>query len=317
MKALAQLLRKAMLFLLVSIAVYTVAMVCLYHVRLNGQRLLFRTGDYYQRKGGLSHAMFQELDTTTYHDAVVIGSSHAYRGYDPRHFAARGIRLFNMGTSAQTPMNSYYLLRNYISRRNCGLVIFDLYENTMVSDGMESTSELSRNATSDKAALEMCLALKDPRAINLMTLRWLSTAELVPPLDVPHWAGYAERTDSLRHDAPPPFVHGEPLVLDSMQVRYFRKCLAYCADQGLPIVLVTHYFPVASDHERHARFHDFVERETAGTGIRYIDLAYAGRVDDHDHFYDHNHLNAAGVALFNAQLLDSLGPLPIAPPARR
>lgn len=315
MKAFARLLRKGLLFLLVTAVVYIGTMFTLYHLHVHGHPLLYRTGDHYQGKGGLSYAKFREFDPARRYGVVVIGSSHAYRGYDPRIFGERGIDLFNLGTSAQTPMNSYYVLKSHVDTGNCGLVLFDLYENTMEQDGLESTSDLSRNIDSDRAALGMCLALKDPRAIDLMTLRWLSRSEPPRPVEGPHRSGYAERTDSLR--TPPRKGPERPLRLDSMQVRYLRECIAYCADRHLPLVFVTHYYPQASDHQRHARFHALIEREIAGTGIHYIDLAYAGRVDDHDHFYDHNHLNAAGVALFNAQLLDSLSALGLLPPARR
>lgn len=315
MKPLFQLLRKAALFLLVTGVVYAGTMFGLYHLRVHGHPLLYRSGDYYQGKGGLSYAKFRSFDRAKRYDVVVIGSSHAYRGYDPRIFGERGIDLFNLGTSAQTPMNSYHVLKSHVDTGNCRLVLFDLYENTMEHDGLESTSDLSRNIDSDRAALGMCLALKDPRGINLMALRWLSRSEPPRPVDGPDRSGYAERTDSLR--TAPRKGQERPLALDSMQVRYLRRCIAYCTDQGLPLVFVTHYYPQASDHERHARFHALIEREIAGTGIRYIDLAYAGRVDDRDHFYDHNHLNAAGVALFNAQLLDSLSALGLLPPERR
>lgn len=312
MKALLILLRKAALFLGVSIVVYAATMYALYHVPVFGHPLLYKCGDYYQGKGGVSYQKFQELDTARHYDAVVIGSSHAYRGYDPRLFAARGFSVFNLGTSAQAPMNSYFVLSNYVSARNCGLVIFDLYENTMEHDALESTSDLTRNISSERAAMQLALAAKDPRAVNLMALRWLSRHEPATRADSTYRSGgFAERTDSLKREAH--FEHGLPLRLDSTQVGYFRKCIAYCRERHIPLVLVTHYYPNASDHERHQLFHAFVEREIAGTGIHYVDLAYAGRVDDRDHFYDHNHLNAAGVELFNTQLLDSLATLRILP----
>jgi hypothetical protein len=46
--------------------------------------------------------------------------------------------------------------------------------------------------------------------------------------------------------------------------------------------------------------------------VPYLDMAYGHPVDPQDHFYDHNHLNLAGVRLFNDALiarLDSAGML--------
>ena len=43
-----------------------------------------------------------DADTTINIDVLVLGSSHAYRGFDPRIFKKAGIKLFNFGSSGQT-----------------------------------------------------------------------------------------------------------------------------------------------------------------------------------------------------------------------
>jgi len=292
-------------FFAVVVVVYLVVFWVLCHIRLQGHPLIMRTSSYYQPKGGVAWKKFQEFDTTKHWDAIVIGSSHAYRGYDPRLFAQRGVRMFNLGSSAQSPMNSYYVLRNYLSRKNTGLVIMDLYENAFEDGGMESTSELTRNITSDRAAVEMAIGLRDVRAVNMLALRFILSSD--PPTDLGHdyaMGGFAERNDSVK--TTPHYDLGRPLVLDPRQVDYFKRCIQYCSAQKIPMVLVTHFFPHASDHARHAAFHAFVDSIIASAGLRYLDFAYDHTLSDTDNFYDHNHMNQSGVRIFNERLLDSL-----------
>src|SRR5690554_458534 len=49
-------------------------------------------------------------------DILFLGSSHAYRGFDTRIFKKAGFRSFNLGTSAQTPLQTQILLRRYLDR---------------------------------------------------------------------------------------------------------------------------------------------------------------------------------------------------------
>ena len=52
-----------------------------------------------------SFPTFQEVRRHEDVDIVFVGSSHAYRSFDPRFFAREGLTTFNIGTRAQTPLN--------------------------------------------------------------------------------------------------------------------------------------------------------------------------------------------------------------------
>src|SRR5262245_26702081 len=101
-----RLLRSGLLFAATVVVLYLAGMWLLTHVRLFGRPAIYRTGDYYKWHGGQSVPQWQEFDQKEHYDVLVLGSSHAYRGYDPEHFAKRGLRMFNLGSTAQTPMNS-------------------------------------------------------------------------------------------------------------------------------------------------------------------------------------------------------------------
>lgn len=291
-------------FLAISLVLYALVFFAFCRIPFQGYPLVFRTAPYYQYKGGIAWRKFREFDPEHHWDIIVLGSSHAYRGYDPRVFAAQGIRLFNLGSSAQTPMNTYPVLKRYVTARNCGLLLIDVYDKAFGDAGLESTSELTQNIPSDGAAMEMALALRDPRAVNMMALRWLSHDEVLYDDTTYVSGGFAQRLDSAA--AVVPRAEEPPVERDPRQEDYFDRCIAYAREQHIPVVLVTHCAPGRNGHARQAALRVFLHERLAGTGIRYFDFSEAHHLDAEDHFYDDNHLNLAGVRLFNAQLIDSL-----------
>src|SRR5690606_4167572 len=56
-------------------------------------------------------------------DILVLGSSHAYRGFDNRVFEKQGLKLFNLGSSSQSPMQTNILLNQYVDELNPKLVV--------------------------------------------------------------------------------------------------------------------------------------------------------------------------------------------------
>lgn len=298
-------LRTGLLFLAVSLVLYLVVVLALCRVERGGYPLVFRTGDHYHLKGGLAYRKFKEWDPKARFDVLVVGSSHAYRGYDPRLFAAEGLAMYNLGTSAQTPLNTLAILRQYARPGRVGVVLFDIYEGAFVNDGMESTSDLVMNIGSDRAAIEMVLAQRDPRSLNQLAVRWAMAdrpPDVVDSAYVP--GGYSQRTDSLDHEVT--YGRFDRALIRRDQLSHLAACLALCRDRGIPLVLATHPQPHASDSLGHLAFRAIIDSLRAPYKVPYIDLALGHTLNDRDHFYDHNHLNQAGVDRFDRLLLARL-----------
>src|SRR5688572_15501507 len=64
-------------------------------------------------KGVYGHYHSRAVEAKDYGsvDILVLGSSLAYRGIDPRVFSKKGIRIFNLGSTAQTPIQSVCLAK--------------------------------------------------------------------------------------------------------------------------------------------------------------------------------------------------------------
>ena len=83
--------------------------------------------------GGDSFLRFRELPAYNNVDVLFMGSSHTFRSFDPRLFSRHKLTSFNMGSRAQTPLNSYYLLRKHIAHLNPRLIIFETYYETLAA----------------------------------------------------------------------------------------------------------------------------------------------------------------------------------------
>jgi hypothetical protein len=297
--------KRILLFTVALVVLYGSAFLVMGHVRFRGKALIYRTADYYQWTGGDSWQRFREYHPAVRQDAVIIGSSHAYRGYDPSVFAARGYRVFNLGSSAQTPLNSQYLIEAFLDSANAPLLVFDVYEGVFASTGFESTADLTQNLPSPAAAWGMVGALGDLRGLNMMALRAVIHGEAPLYMDKEYRGlGFVPRRDTLRKE-PRPMSAPDP-AMAGKQWKHFKAAIALCRERGIRVVVTSHWALPARGGEVHSTFVHQVRQALQGTGIPYVDLTDAAGSTDMDHYADDNHLNAAGAALFTAQLVDSL-----------
>ena len=300
-----RLLRGSFLLLLAFALVYGLHFLVLFKVQVGGAALIHRTGPLYKFKGGDTWQRFQDHDPATRYDVVVVGSSHAYRGYDPRHFELRGHTLFNLGSTAQTPVNSWPVVKALINERNTGLLIVDVYKGVLDSDGRESATKLIPNVEDDLLAAVLAWRMLDPRAINLMVLRMAKKHRQPFPAGKGYIrSGYCSVVDSVK--GPIQYHMAKRIELDERQLEHLDHILDHALNKGIPVILVTHPMPLAADTSGHRRFAELLRAHLGPDGPPYLDLAVDHDLDPRDHFYDHNHLNQAGVDRFNAVLIDTL-----------
>ena len=300
-----RILKHGSLFLLVTTVLYMAAMFLLGHLRLTGTPFVYRTSAYYTWPGGTTWQSMRGFDKDKNWNVIVVGSSHAYRGYDPYIFIDRGYSCYNLGSSAQTPMNSYYIIKDLLNRENTGLLVLDVYEGTFNIDGLESTSDLVRNFPSQQAALGMAWSLRDLRGLNLMAQR--VTTPNAPAYDLdPDYAGlgFTPKTDSVGEPLLPDTVPAPPI--NPRQVYFFKEVVRLCAERGIPLVVSSHYGRKGYSPGRNAAFKACIDGALDGSGVPYLDYTESPGVSDLDNFADNDHLNLSGARIFTRNLVDSL-----------
>ncbi|MBL7882702.1 MAG: hypothetical protein JNL69_01430 [Bacteroidia bacterium] len=256
-------------------------------------------------KGGNSYQKFKDFDANAKYDIVVLGSSHAYRGYDPRIFKKYGLTLFNLGTSGQSIFNSYYIAKNYIAKNNCDLVLLDIYDGALASDGIESCADLIQNISSDKAAFQMGLHLKNPGAINMLTVRMLNTNSSPMYIDSFYvFNGYSEKRDSVLNTAK--YSYTADLKVNPIQLAYLEDLLLYFKQSSINVLMVTHPTPKESNNGNHDQFNEMVSMLSKKYTIPYWDYSYSVVLDTKKDYYDSHHLNQSGVNKFDSVLINDL-----------
>lgn len=298
------LLRKGLLLLCITLALYLGVFALLSYVTVGGIPLIYRTARYYVWKGGSTWQRFQEYDPAVRHDVIVLGSSHAYRGYDPALFAQRGYGLFNLGTSGQTMVQTSILMEEHLNGENTGLLIVEVSKAALSGNGLESAADLTQNVASDKAAWRIGRAVGDPRGWNMLALRLMNKGRGPMYLD----STYVGKGYSLYHDVFDghlPGRDGGTYMASKDQIAALHALIGLCQKRRVPLVLVNHPMPRGWDTQYHVSYTKAVEKIITGSGVRFIDMGLEHDLDD-SHFADHSHLNQKGVDRFVPRLIDSL-----------
>ncbi len=302
-------------FALLTGVLWLAALAIAARVRCGRYTLLQVITRNYLAPGGrfFSLSRFREAARHPPVDVVVFGSSHAYRGFDPRIFAAAGHSLMNLGSTNQTPLNSRWLAEIYLPLLRPKLVIFEVYHQTLAGDGLESCRDLAVNTPASWPMTRMALASYDFGAIGFAASKALGlTADEAgaeqAPVDGERYVagGYAEtgaHRDRLRDG-------GENLVFElrSEQLRNLVDATRVARAGGARVIWVMH--PLPEDHRRRlenrAASDAAVARAAADAGVPYWNFDERMTLDPLADFSDFHHLSAAGVAKFDRALLAEL-----------
>lgn len=239
-------------------------------------------------------------------DVLILGSSHAYRGFDPRIFNLYNTKIFNLGSSSQTPIQTKYLLEKYLLPLNPKLIIYEVFPECFSMDGIESTLDILSNEKNDFLFLKMALEINNIKAYN--TLLFSKTIELlkINEKNLEHFksnedkyitGGYVEKKmKNFKHIK----MKNEKIELLDNQLLSFKKNINLFKGKEIPFVLV--YAPVTK-----TLYKSYTNKETFDSIMKsigpYMNFNEPSFLDDSLHFYDSNHLNQNGVAVFNKRLI--------------
>ncbi len=298
--------RKIFLFIPFSLAVYLL-MLFLWGNFSPGwlkSNLNYKLGSY-----GHSYTRLKEVKEVKDVDLLVLGSSHAYRGFDPRIFAKQNLNVFNLGSSAQTPIQTKLLLNRYLDQLNPGLVLYEVYPGTFSIDGVESALDLFANDKNDRYSIQMAMEINHVKIYNTLIFAFMRdvlhlNSSYMEPVnkdsDTYVQGGYVER--DLKHYGY--FKHlDNKWTFDVSQMRAFGQIIALLNDRGIKVVLI--YAPVTG-----SLYNSYDDRDhfdsLMNVKAEYYNFNELMNLDDSLYFYDSHHLNQNGVEEFNEKLIDKL-----------
>ncbi len=240
-------------------------------------------------------------------DIVFLGSSHAYRGFDPRVFKQHGYSSFNLGSSSQTPVQTLALTRRYIDILNPKIVIYEVYPGSFTGDGVESALDLIANDKNDFESLKMALKINHLKVYNTLIYgifsdisglnnRFMDTATVRSDRYIS--GGYVESDVKLyKHEK----QALKNLEFKDLQFNAFDEICKELKNRNIRLILVE--APVGKEFYKAYRNKEIFNEKMKSTN-EYYNFNDIMEVDDSLHFFDAHHLNQNGVELFNEKLIE-------------
>ena len=256
-------------------------------------------------------------------DIVFIGSSHCYRTFDTRVYDSAGFRSFNLGSSIQTPKQSFALLSRYMEKwNNIQYIVIEVHPDIMDNSGVESACDIICNCRIDKALRRMALRQHSLRVFNTMCYCYVRQAfnPNYPPIEDSIVSVYTSSGDtSILADfayIPGGYVELTPfcwrprpfapttLTVDDKQLNALKACVNLAEKHSIKCLLVE----VPSTKSRYISFtnHDLFEEKMlslTSSHTKYLNLNNDSRLstmlNDSTCFFDDDHLNNKGAEIFN------------------
>lgn len=313
-RALLGLAARGVAFVVVFAALFFAALFATSQVRYRKHTLLQYLTHNLLEPGDRYHSLvrFREAEARGPVDVVFFGSSHAYRGFDPREFEGAGHSAQNLGSTNQTPLNSYYLAQRYLPSLAPKVVVVEVYYATLDNDGLEAFRDLAVNTGWSWPLMRMAFATRQLDAIEYGIAKGMgwtpdpsraTQADVLGEVYLP--GGYVESVgERQRLESVAPLR----VELRDSQLDYLCDLTEIARSHGARVVWVSH--PLPSDHRASisnaGEVRAAIERAAARAQAPYWD--YGDRLSLHPlaDFADFHHLSARGAATFNEALLRDL-----------
>ncbi len=277
-----------------------------------------RWQEYYQRKDSI--------------DLVILGSSHAYRSYDPKVIGqAMGLenRVFNFGSSAQSPMVSFFVLKEILEIQRPKYVVMDLYYLVFQEDNQlrnrRYNLDYMQSGPTRTAFFRDGFSVEEK--VLLTAFPTLVYKDYLKPkfnklLGRPHMlkkkgnyqgAGFVSNPDTLsmeklKYQNQFDYFDTEISAITDSNLGYLKKIYDLCHRENISLFFITAPMPEISTGkiEDYWLFSRLFFETTVQLQSPFIDynINRFGAIKDTDHYYDDDHLNAAGARIFSASVAD-------------
>ncbi len=258
---------------------------------------------------GYMNSRIKDIHLNQNCDVLILGSSHAYRSFDPRIFGRHHIKCFNLGSSSQTPIETELLVNKYIDLLNPKTVIYEVYPVTFTEDGVESALDLLANDALDVNTLKMVFKLNQIKVYNTFLYAYFRQVfalnnsfieQVKKGNDTYINNGFVETKKSYYRQSNPPKM--SKLIFNQNQLMAFENTVVKMQKKGIKVILVQ--APIT-----YQLYHSFLNRNEIDNYFHSKNADYYNynslNLSD-EYFYDADHLNQKGVEVFNTKLIEHL-----------
>ncbi|MFM9986549.1 MAG: hypothetical protein ACKVOK_15015 [Flavobacteriales bacterium] len=270
----------------------------------------FMAGNVKQKIGvhGFTAKRIHDVGEVSNVDILFIGSSHCYRGYDPRIFQRENFSSFNLGSNSQTPIQSEILLKRHLKNLSPDLVILDVYPVVMQNDGIESTIDFLGNTTIQKDLAAIALQSKNAVVLNTLLFRYTRQNLGLDTLPIHRTTkgsdtyveyGFVQNNAVFKNTAT---YSTKKIEFSDDQVDAFENMIQFLNDEKINYIIVQS--PLARARYQSYSNNREMDSTFASYG-RYYNFNEMATVPD-SLFIDDSHLNQNGVEFFNNKLIERL-----------
>lgn len=275
-----------------------------YNLKELNKNMNYRIGGY-----GHMHSRITEINNFENIDVLILGSSHAYRGFDPRIFKEQNITLFNLGSNIQTPTQTKFLLERYLDKINPQIVLFEVFPDAFISDGVESTLDIVSNDIIKSDMIRIVTDLNHLKVYNtFIYAMYRQIFKLDDSFieqnkkngDVYISGGYVQRIDSKKiKDVS---LKKRKINFLDYQENALNEIIQLLNSKNIKLILIQapvtklYYQTISNNAAIDTYFNCTAE---------YYNFNKLMNLSD-DYFYDSNHLNQEGVLEFNNMLIEKL-----------
>lgn len=237
-------------------------------------------------------------------DIAIIGSSRAYRHYDPRIFEQNNLKIFNFGSSGQTFLQTEQLANKYIGKSNSEILIVDIYPGMFTNDGVEASLNLILNDPIPCSKFDLVLHHQNMKVFNIYLYNKISSFFGFSTVNYTedhedHYVGrgYVEKKISFSE------VTNEILSSEFRedQINAFHNLLKFLKRRKLETYFIVS--PMQSGVKFNSQNIEELIDNKSNKQFHFVNLSHINQLNDSLHFYDPLHLNQKGVEIFNEYLL--------------
>lgn len=253
------------------------------------------------------YSRLEEVKSYSPVEILFLGSSHSFTAFDPRIFEEEGYSSFNLGSAAQTHIQTQYLLDNHLRSLNPEIVVYEVFPHIFTIDGVASTIDLVMNDDFNADLGLMVFKTKNLMALNVLffdTYVELNNSKknyLNKRITEQYVSGgYVEKKMDFNNEmSTASEEEWKPLP---KQVEAFDENLRIIREKGAEVLLVrAPYTEGYKNYSNPEELRDFFRSR----GI-YLDFKDQVNLNDSLDFYDSHHLNQNGVEKFNNAFIEVL-----------
>ncbi len=237
-------------------------------------------------------------------DLLILGSSHAYRGYDTRIFKNAGITSYNLGSSAQ-PLNlTNFIYHKYNDRLSPKKLIIDIYPILLSNTGRESEVNLLPLFYQDYSFVGETFKNFDIRVLNSLIYFQVfgnpNAAKSKPLKDDEYVDGGYISSFKIAKESKK--YNPTVLKIDENNIVALKNIVIDAEKKGIKVYLFQSPIPI----ERYKSFKNNNEVDSIMKSIgKYYNYNEVGALPK-KYFFDDSHINQKGVDVYNKWVIEKI-----------